>query len=864
MLLIFFPLDTKFPSSRFRLCQWPELILAEIVDSVAVRRCSGQLKGDGRGAHDFGNSRPNPVATYHFMTVVSCATHRKDSSGITDPHQMPDKIGRFELVSQLAQSPTATIYKALDTENQQTVALKVVQLSAVKDGAGLLKSILEEADQAKPLSSHNIAVLYGVGEEDGKLLAATEYVQGNSIATTLARHEGFSIWDTQDIARQVCHALDHAQGHKVVHQSLEPAKIMVQWDGQVKILGFGISSMSAHAAENGGAVPEVLHYASPEQLRGEACDHRSTIFSLGAILYEMATEQKAFPGETAEQVKQAVLENEPPLPVRLKPNVNQVLSQLIMKALAKSPEERYQSGKELVSDLEQAKSANTLASKAPQQKPKAQAAAAGASSSGVGSATSAPSAPSSSGISSAAASSAAVSSSAAPAPTAPSRPKITASAAGAAAAEEPKSGFAVDPMMAEDENSPAAKARRSFSDLSEMPPLKAEFVAPPLPPPSAQPQPEAAEPLPQVVFNKTPEKEKASVHVREAAQKAVTEIRKTPPKLFLYAVGGAILIIAVILLGMSMSSYWQDRETEENGSAAPVQTQPSPAAQAPQPPAPAPQAQAATAPDNTQAQPEAPSSDDETRGDRERRMRSHAAAAPMPGQLTVSSSPAGVQITFDGSPLCVTPCTLTGIAPGQHTVLASKSGYGSENRSIVLSSGANSSISIDLSPQTAKLSVASTPAGAVIVVDGQDTGRLSPAQFILNHAGAHTVALRRDGYLEDTVTINAGAGQMANVNLVLKQLGNTDDIRAAGGRFKKVFGGGDTASMGIVSIKTTPKGAQIMVNNRVLDKTAPFDFYLNPGTYVIDISMSGYRSLHRVIQVEEQEKVSIEEPLTLE
>ena len=651
---------------------------------------------------------------------------------------MPDKIGRFELVSQLAQSPTATIYKALDTENQQTVALKVVQLSAVKDGAALLKSVLEEADQAKPLSSHNIAVLYGVGEEDGKLLAATEYVQGNSIATTLSRHDGFSIWDTQDIARQVCHALDHAQGHKVIHQSLEPAKIMVQWDGQVKILGFGISAMGAHAAQDGGAVPEVLRYTSPEQLRGEACDHRSTIFSLGAILYEMATEQKAFPGETAEQVKQAVLENEPPLPVRLKANMNPVLSQLIMKALAKSPEERYQSGKELVSDLEQCKSSNNLASKATSQKPKAQAAAAGASSSGISSAAApAPSGPTSSGISSAAAS--AADSPSAPAPPAPSRPKIAASAAGAAAVEEPKSGFTVDPMMAEDENSPAAKARRSFSDLSEMPPLKAEFVAAPPPPASAQQQPEVAEPLPQVVFKK-PEEERASVQVREAAQKAVAEIRKTPPKLYLYAVGGAVFIIAIILIGMSLSSYWQDRETEESGSAAPVQTQSSPEAQAPQqqaaqPPAPAPQTQAAAAaPDNTQAQPETPAPAEEpARSSRERRIKSRpVAAAPMPGQLTVSSNPAGVQIAFDGSPLCVTPCTLTGIAPGQHTVAATKSGYGPENRNLVLAAGANSTISINLSPVTTKLSVASTPAGATILVDGQDTGKLSPAQFILN------------------------------------------------------------------------------------------------------------------------------------
>jgi len=447
--------------------------------------------------------------------------------------------------------------------------------------------------------------------------------------------------------------------------------------------------------------------------------------------------------------------------------------------------------------------------------------------------------------------------------------------ASSATVEEPQSGFAVDPMMAEDENSPAAKARRSFSELSEMPPLKKEYVAPPPPPPSAE-APAAEEPLPQVVFNKSKD-EKPKIQVREAAQKAVSEIRGTPPKLYLYAVGAALLVIALILVGMSMASYWQDRESDSGSGVAPstaAENQSSSAPQAPQQPAPAPPAQAATAPaDNSNAQPQPaaeapePSSSEASpsRAEGGRKMKSHlVAAAPVLAQLTVSSNPGGVQIVFDGSPLCVTPCTLTGIAPGQHTILATKNGYGSANRNIVLSSGANTTISMDLNAASAKLSVASNPAGATILVDGQDTGKLSPAQFLFNSPGAHTVVLRRYGYLDETTTVNAEAGQTATVNLVLKQLGNTDEIRTAGGHFKKVFGGSDAASMGIVSVKTTPKGAQIMVNNRALDKTAPFDFYLNPGTYVIDITMSGYHSLHKVIVVEEREKVAIEEALTPE
>jgi serine/threonine-protein kinase len=726
--------------------------------------------------------------------------------------------------------------------------------------AALLKSVLEESDHAKPLNSHNIAILYGVGEEDGQLLAATEYVQGNSIATTLARHEGFSIWDLQDIARQVCHALDHARGHNVVHQSLEPAKIMIQWDGQVKILGYGISGMNALATELSGAVPEILHYASPEQLRGEACDHRSVMFILGAVLYEMATEQKAFPGETVEQVRQAILEGQPPLPVRLKPNVNQGLSKLIMKALSKSPDERYQSGQELVQDLEQCKSsANTLAVAAvpTPQKPKAQVAAAGAGLSSAGGSISATTSSTPKTISSAAS---------VPGSSAPSSsvPKMTSSSA---PVEEPKPGFAVDPMMADDDDGPAAAVRRSFSDMSELPPLKEVYVAPP-PPPAAE-EPEAAEPLPQVLLNKG-QPEKPSIPVREVAQKAVTEIRKTPPKLYLYALGAAALVILLIVGGMAFSNYWQDRDTGGASSAAPAAApqQPSPAPQA-QPAGPAPQSEATTAPPEA-AQPqtspaETAAPEPPARAGRGRKSKSRpAAAAAVPAQLTISSSPAGAQISFDGSALCVTPCTLTGIAAGQHTVTASKSGYGSENRTLSLSSGANSSIAIDLNPMSAKLAVSSTPAGAVILIDGQDSGKLSPSQFTLDKPGAHTVLLRRHGYLDETSTVNTEAGQVANVNLVLKPLGSTDEIRAAGGKFKKVFGGGDTAGMGIVSIKTQPKGAQIMVNNRVLDKTSPFDFYLNPGTYVIDITMSGYHSLHRVIVVGEREKVAIEEPLSPE
>lgn len=763
---------------------------------------------------------------------------------------MPTKIGRFEIQGQLARSAFATVYKALDTETKQIIALKAVALNNLPDRDALVKTVFEEADRSKPLNSHNIAVLFGVGDEEGQLLAGAEYVQGNSVATTLARKDGFSIWDLQDIARQVCHALDHAQVHKVVHHSLEPAKVMVQWDGMVKVLGFGISSMSALAMAS-TSVPEVLHYTSPEQLRGEACDHRSALFSLGAILYEMATEQKAFAGESADQVRSAILDTVPPLPHRLKANLNPALSALIMKAISKSPDNRFQSGQELVRELEQCNASATKVAPAAAAKAKVQAAGAAA---GVA----AKPAPKTT---------AAAQPGTAPKPAASAKPtpKVAASAAAPATAEPAsKPGFSVDPMMAEPDEASAEVAKTSFSDLEELPPLKEVFV----PSISPSPEPEAAD-LPPMLPPLPGKKvvEKPSIPVREVAQKAVAEIRKTPPQLYLYGVGAAVLLIVIIVSGMAMHNYLADHDGDNSSAAvAPEQSAP-PKKRATHPVAPAPalpQPQAEIAPPPAQPEPtlkveEQPQTPEPSRRER---PKTHA-VAPVLAQLNVSSVPAGAQIMFDGSPLCQSPCTLTDIAPGQHIVAANKSGFTSQIRTIHLKAGTSTvSLQLNAVATTTTLMVSSTPAGGAIVIDGRDTGRLTPTLFSFDRPGTHTVVVKRTGYLEGTSTVNVQSGQAANASVTLKRLGDTEDIRSAGGKFKKVFGRGESASMGIVSVKTQPKGAQIMVNGRVLDKTAPFDFYLNPGTYEIDITMSGYRSLHRVIDVEQGEKVAIEESLT--
>src|ERR1700756_1077338 len=235
---------------------------------------------------------------------------------------MSTKIGRFEILGELAKSDSGCVYKANDPESGQTLALKTFRLDVFGEHAEqVVQRILEEAETTKNLSSSNITLVYGAGEIDGQFCAAMEYIQGNSIATMLARKEGFSIWDLLDISRQLSSALDHAKSHNLVHYSLEPSKIMCGWDGTVRILGYGVSSAGNFVKQIPEGVPSILHYMSPEQVRGETTDARSNLFSLGAIFYEMVTERKVFDREDVASLRQSILESTPVPPLHVNPKV---------------------------------------------------------------------------------------------------------------------------------------------------------------------------------------------------------------------------------------------------------------------------------------------------------------------------------------------------------------------------------------------------------------------------------------------------------------------------------------------------------------------------------------------------------------
>ncbi len=809
------------------------------------------------------------------------------------------KIGRFEIISEVAHSEYSSVYKATDTATSRPVALKAFNLDLAGDGrADLVQRLLHEAESTRSLSHQNIVLLFGAGEIDGRFCVATEYVEGFTVATNVAKGERFTVWDMVDISRQVCNGLDHAVSHGVIHKRLHPANVLVQWDGTTKILGFGITGMWSEE-DSLGLLSPASYYASPEQVRGEALDARSNLYSWGAILYAMATGHA--PSKVVDQpsdvesVRRQILEGTPVPPIQLNPKLIPALNDLILKALSKNPEDRYQSGWELLLALEGCKEAPKSASPAP--KPpvapkvaappvaKAAAAAVGAHShSGAdnleidakpASRFALPIVRASAGVAEEE-DAAGIAKSPAFTPSSPSSGQRSSGqrssdqrSSGQPGSSEPapahtKIGF--DPMMAGE--TPAGGSGRSFSEISELPPLTQQY-APSISTtlePVIEPEPD---PAPAVTLSRRAT-DKAGSGKKKLTLPAMPQV---DTKLLVHGVIGGLAVI-LLVVGL-VFLYVHTHTTDDEGSIPPpkldaqADTDAKPAADSTPAQEAAAQESASAATARPETQPRAEESPrsavaaaSSARGRKTKEVAAKAVPVAAAGQLLVDSTPQGAQIQIDGrfDSTWVTPFTLSGIAPGQHTVTVTKQGYGNEARALNVASGSKSVVAIHLNPVSAAIAVSSDPAGAAIWVDGRDSGRVTPAQVTLEK-GSHTVLVRKPGYLDENTTADAVPGTTLSFGPHLKQLGSTDEIRTVN-KIKKLWGGNQTeAGMGTVAVRTNPKGAQISVNQRLIDKLSPAEFLLNPGNYIVEISATGYKPVRRVINVEKNSKLAVEETL---
>jgi serine/threonine protein kinase len=265
------------------------------------------------------------------------------------------KAGRYEIVGELGRGAMGVVYKATDPVIGRAVAVKTIKLSA--EGTGLTQSELlsrfqTEARAAGLLTHPNIVVVFDAGEEDGLYYITMELVEGKSVQALLDAGQGFPLPRVLRIMEQTCSALQFAHERNVVHRDIKPANIMLTGDDTVKVTDFGTAKILQF-----GTVQQTAHvmgtpsYMSPEQVKGRPVDGRSDIFSLGVMLYEMITGEKPFPGQSITTVIYKIVNEEPVPPRQVNPSIHPGISAAVMRALAKEPEHRYHSCREMLEDL---------------------------------------------------------------------------------------------------------------------------------------------------------------------------------------------------------------------------------------------------------------------------------------------------------------------------------------------------------------------------------------------------------------------------------------------------------------------------------------------------------------------------------
>src|SRR6516164_8868259 len=273
------------------------------------------------------------------------------------PAQMEtvSKAGRYEIVGELGRGAMGIVYKAVDPVIGRTVAVKTIRLS--EEGTGLKRAELlarfqTEARAAGLLTHPNIVVVYDAGEEDGLYFITMELVEGKSLQVLLDGGHSFPLPRTLRIMEQTCSALQFAHERNVVHRDIKPANLMLAADDTVKITDFGTAKiLEFGSTQQTSHVMGTPSYMSPEQVKGRAVDGRSDIFSLGVMLYEMTTGEKPFPGQNITTVIYKIVNEDPVPPRQIDPSIHPGISTVLMKALAKEPEQRYQSCREMLEDL---------------------------------------------------------------------------------------------------------------------------------------------------------------------------------------------------------------------------------------------------------------------------------------------------------------------------------------------------------------------------------------------------------------------------------------------------------------------------------------------------------------------------------
>lgn len=258
---------------------------------------------------------------------------------------------RYEILEKIGTGGMAEVFKGKDHKLNRYVAVKVMK-EEFRDNDGFVKKFKEEAQAAAGLAHPNIVNVYDVGDENGIYYIVMELVEGITLKNYIERKGRLTIKEATSIAIQVSAGLEVAHNNHIVHRDIKPQNIIISREGKVKVTDFGIAKATTSQTTTSSAMGSV-HYASPEQARGGYVDHRSDIYSLGIVMYEMVTGRVPFDGETAVTVAVKHLQEQMVPPSKYCPEIPYSLEQIIKKCTEKSPDRRYQDIGDLMADLKQ-------------------------------------------------------------------------------------------------------------------------------------------------------------------------------------------------------------------------------------------------------------------------------------------------------------------------------------------------------------------------------------------------------------------------------------------------------------------------------------------------------------------------------
>jgi tetratricopeptide (TPR) repeat protein/tRNA A-37 threonylcarbamoyl transferase component Bud32 len=255
-------------------------------------------------------------------------------------------IGKYHVVRVLGHGGMGTVYEAVDPHIKRKVALKTM-IPELAETAELRARFLREAQAAGGLRHRNIVTVYDLGEDKGRPYIAMEFIEGTDLEKIIQSREPCSMEWKLDVLGQMCEGLAYAHRNGIVHRDIKPANIRVTTEGEVKIMDFGIAHLQSSNLTKSGLVLGTVHYMSPEQIDGKKVDHRADIFSVGAIAYELFSYRKPFDGDSITGVMYKIMHERADVGVLTHSHYSPGLERIIMKALAREVEERYQSLDEL-------------------------------------------------------------------------------------------------------------------------------------------------------------------------------------------------------------------------------------------------------------------------------------------------------------------------------------------------------------------------------------------------------------------------------------------------------------------------------------------------------------------------------------